>query len=97
MFGSEPDPDDPVLVQASPVNHASADDAPMFLIHGTEDLVVPFSQSQALFDALGEAGAEASFLMVENAGHELEPSGGPIQPSEGAITDRIADFFEDQL
>jgi acetyl esterase/lipase len=97
VFGSEPDPESETLVQASPVTHASAGDAPMLLVHGTEDLVVPSNQSQALFSRLQQAGSAAELLTVENAGHELEPSGGAIDPSEAEVTDRIANFFDERL
>lgn len=91
------DPDIAVLNGASPVSHVSADDAPTFLVHGVRDILVPPSQSQALFDRLQEAAVPSQLLLVENAGHELVPSGGPIQPPEEEITDRIVDFFDDQF
>jgi acetyl esterase/lipase len=97
VFGSMPDPTNAVLIGGSPVSHVSAGDAPSFLVHGVRDLLVPPSQSEALFDRLQEVAIPSQLLLVQNAGHELVPSGGPIQPSEEEITDRIVDFFDDQF
>ncbi len=96
-FGSPPDPDSEVLVEASPVTHPTGGDAPMPLIHGAEDLVVLPNQSQALFDRLTDAGAAPQLLLVANAGHELEPSGGALDPTEGEITARITAFLDARL
>jgi acetyl esterase/lipase len=96
-FGSRPDPASPVLRGASPISHVSAGDAPIFLIHGNRDLVVLPNQSQAMSDRLQQGGVPSELLVVENAGHELVPSGGAIEPSEAEITRRIVDFFDDRL
>lgn len=54
---------------ASPVTHVSAAAAPMVLIHGDADTVVPFAQSRGLFDALKAAGIEAELVRVAGAEH----------------------------
>jgi len=41
-----------ILATASPLTYVSADDPPFLFIHGEEDDLVPFSQSQVLFDNL---------------------------------------------
>ena len=42
---------------------------PMMIVHGTEDPIVPFSQSEKLFQKLTEKKQEATFFAVEGAGH----------------------------
>jgi acetyl esterase/lipase len=47
--------------------------APPFLIlHGDRDPLVPYNQSELLFDALKKAGVDVSFYKIVSAGH-----GGP--------------------
>lgn len=96
-FGSRPELGRPELVAASPISHVSADDPPFLLVHGTRDLIVPKSQSEAFYARLGESGVPKRLLLVENAGHELVPSGGALQPSEEEITRRIVDFFDERV
>lgn len=45
---------------ASPVYHASPDDPPFLIVHGTADPEVDLSQSRALHDALRAAGVDAT-------------------------------------
>ncbi len=64
----------PVLVpdlarQASPVAHVSPGDPPFYIVHGTADPLVPFSDSAALERALREAGVPVVFQVVEGGGH----------------------------
>lgn len=55
--------------QASPVTHASRDDAPILILHGTNDRVVPYDQSVRFLAALKKAGVDAVLVPVEGAGH----------------------------
>jgi len=52
----------------SPVNFAAQADAPIMLIHGKDDVVVPFDQSNAMASALKAAGKP--FEMVTLAGED---------------------------
>ena len=54
---------------ASPVTYATEDDAPMLLMHGDRDELVPHAQSIELRDALQKAGAEATLQTLPGAGH----------------------------
>jgi acetyl esterase/lipase len=54
---------------ASPITHAGINDAPMLLVHGTEDPLVPFPQSVKLDEALDEAGVESILITVDGGGH----------------------------
>jgi acetyl esterase/lipase len=55
--------------EASPVTHASADDPPVLLLHGTEDPTVAFAQSEAMAKALEAVGVSATLVPARGAGH----------------------------
>jgi acetyl esterase/lipase len=62
----------PETVQlANPVNYLSADDPPIFLVHGAEDCVVPYYQSQLLFDAYQAQGLDATLYTLSPKGHTV--------------------------
>ena len=54
---------------ASPVTYATKDDAPMLMMHGDRDQLVPHAQSIELRDALQKAGAEATLQTLPDSGH----------------------------
>ena len=54
---------------ASPMNYVTKDDAPMLLVHGDKDPLVPLNQSQVLDKALGAVGVSATLLTIEGGGH----------------------------
>ncbi|MEU6776696.1 alpha/beta hydrolase [Streptomyces sp. NPDC046759] len=55
---------------ASPVTYAADGGAPPFLlVHGREDAVVPYEQSEALARVLSDAGGEVTLRPVEGADH----------------------------
>ena len=68
--------------KASPVNYASAGDAPMLIVHGTKDETVPLSQSEALAAALKQAGVEHELVVVPDAPHtfDLTPPQRDLRP-----------------
>jgi acetyl esterase/lipase len=73
---------------ASPVAYASAGDAPMLLMHGDADRIVPFHQSERLLKALEDVQVEARLIRIEGVGH-----GGPEftnQENRQAILDFLA-------
>lgn len=96
VFGAQSS-DDPVLKQASPVTHVSADDPPFLLLHGNRDRLVPLSQSQMLLAQLRAAGVPASLVVVTNAGHGFAPVGGTPNPDRQELARMIADFFDQHL
>lgn len=55
--------------QASPVCHVTKDDAPMLLVHGTADPLVPYAQSVELAKRLKNNGVPAVLITVETGGH----------------------------
>ncbi|MGW0336342.1 alpha/beta hydrolase fold domain-containing protein [Streptomyces sp. NPDC003011] len=54
---------------ASPVTHVSATAPPFHIAHGTDDRLVPSSQSQLLAAALRSAGVPVDLHLVDGAGH----------------------------
>ena len=58
----------------SPVSFAGRADAPILLIHGKDDIVVPFSQSTDMASALRKAGKPVEFVILEGEDHWLSKS-----------------------
>lgn len=54
---------------ASPNTYITADDPPFLIMHGDMDWVVPWTQSQELYDQLRAAGVAATLVIVPGAGH----------------------------
>ena len=74
-----------IAKNASPITHVSSGDAPMLLVHGTEDKLVPYPQSVDLRAKLESEGVTAALLTVEGGGH-----GQGFGPSVDAM---VADFL----
>jgi dipeptidyl aminopeptidase/acylaminoacyl peptidase len=55
--------------EASPVTYVTSDDPPFLILHGTEDMVVPFHQSVELDEKLQGAKVESIFIHVQEGGH----------------------------
>lgn len=60
---------DPAFAQSSPITHVK--NIPVLIIHGTTDVVVPFSQSEMLERKLISLGIEHKLLPIPGAGHDL--------------------------
>ena len=78
-------PDDPVLNQISPVKHLDAVNVPVLLIHGQDDMVVPFEQSSLLFDALTRAGKKVQLLTLKREDHWLSRSETRLQTLQASV------------
>ena len=59
------------LEKISPVNHAKNVIAPVLLIHGEHDLIVPIQQSEEMFDELEDADKHVTFIELEDGDHHL--------------------------
>ena len=44
-------PNDPALIAISPIEHVAAVTVPVLLIHGRDDTVVPYEQSDVMLSA----------------------------------------------
>jgi dipeptidyl aminopeptidase/acylaminoacyl peptidase len=68
------DPADSRLDQISPILHVDAVQAPILLIHGHDDTVVPTEQSERMFAALKEAKKDVRYVELANEDHWLSRS-----------------------
>lgn len=66
-----PDEDRDALLAVSPIAHLEHWRAPVLLIHGDQDDVVPIAQSTHMETALREAGKTVEMLTLVHAGHTL--------------------------
>lgn len=73
---------------ANPITYITKEAPPFLIMHGNQDNLVPYQQSELLRDALQRAGAPVTLKIIEGAGHGF---GGQD------IDRHVADFFEQQL
>jgi acetyl esterase/lipase len=57
------------LAAASAIEHVDANDPPILLLHGDDDVVVPVAQSLSLADKLREAGGSVEIEVFPGIGH----------------------------
>ena len=70
----DPETDRAMMEAASPALHADKIKAPVLLIHGTEDTIVPVKQSRIMNGALKSAGKSVQSIELKGAGHrDLQP------------------------
>lgn len=76
---------------ASPITYVSKDDAPILIMHGDKDPLVPYAQSEEFLAALKKAGVDATLQTIQGGGH-----GGPgFQTPE--MQAMVRDFFVKHL
>ena len=75
-----------VLAQASPTAHVSAGDPPFLIVQGTDDQVVPMTQSEQLAAQLRTDQVPVDLVMVAGGRHGLEtPGENPTPPAIAAL------------
>ena len=62
---------DPNLADISPAIHADRANVPVLLIHGKDDTVVPYVQSEIMAKAMTKAGKPVEFVTLEGEDHWL--------------------------
>jgi len=67
----DPDKDGEAIEGVSPYRLATNFKAPVLLIHGTDDLVVPQRQSELMEEALKAAGKPVTYLRIGKDDHSL--------------------------
>jgi pectinesterase len=77
----------------SPVTHVTKDSAPILLLHGTGDKLVPMGQSELLLEKYKQAGAAAELVKIEGGSHAFWNS----EQWFGDAMARAAAFFRDHL
>lgn len=79
--------------QASPINHLSKSCAPLLLIHGDKDELVPYDQATSMIEACKKAGVEAELFTIHNGTH----GGGGDKAERDASIKKLADFLDKYL
>jgi dipeptidyl aminopeptidase/acylaminoacyl peptidase len=72
-------PDDPSLASVSPRLHADSADAPILLVYGQKDSVVPPKQSTDMASALEHAGKPVTLVELDGEDHHLSRSATRMQ------------------
>ncbi len=80
--------------QASPLTYVTPDDPPFLIMHGDKDNVVPYNQSELLYEALKKAGVEVTLYCVKGGGHGF---GGAVQDTRESLIQMVAEFFDKHL
>jgi len=76
---------------ANPINYIDRNDAPVLMLHGDSDPLVPLGQSEIFLDALKKAGVPAELVVIRGGGH-----GGAGFGSKENLR-KIESFFETHL
>jgi dipeptidyl aminopeptidase/acylaminoacyl peptidase len=71
LVGPYPEAED-TYRERSPVHHADDVDAPLLLLQGAEDPVVPLEQAESMADALAASGVPHDLLVFEDEEHGFE-------------------------
>jgi dipeptidyl aminopeptidase/acylaminoacyl peptidase len=79
----------------SPVEWINRNSAPVLLLHGEEDKVLPISQSTYLLEIGKERGADIQLLRIKNAEHSF--NGENISPSMDEINNIAAEYIITKL
>jgi esterase/lipase len=78
-------PDDALTETLSPIRHLAAMTAPVLLIHGRDDTVVPFEQSDEMFDAMRRARKKVELVKLDNEDHWLSRSETRLQTLKAMV------------
>jgi dipeptidyl aminopeptidase/acylaminoacyl peptidase len=78
-------PGAPSLKSISPAAYASRADAPILLIHGQDDSVVPLEQSEIMDRALKSAGKPVEFIQTKSEDHWLSREDTRIATLKAAV------------
>jgi dipeptidyl aminopeptidase/acylaminoacyl peptidase len=76
---------DPKLAAISPTRLAAQASAPILLIHGKDDTVVPYGQSVDMTDALQAAGKPVEFVTLRGEDHWLSSADTRLQMLTSAV------------
>lgn len=97
MYLGKPIGEVPELAKrANPITHINKTAPPFLIQKGDKDCLVPFAQSQLLYDALKSAGIPATFETMHGAGHGDMGSSKPIFLSKDNIA-RVVEFVKGTL
>jgi acetyl esterase/lipase len=92
LLGGQPTEVRELATLASPTEHAHGDAPPFLCMHGTEDKVVPYSQSEHLAAMLHAYGVRCDLYPVPGADHIFAGA-----PDVAALIEASIDFLDDTL
>ena len=84
-FMGTADQKDPALIAISPIEHVAAVTVPVLLIHGRDDTVVPFEQSDVMLNALQRAGKSVTLVTMKHEDHWLSRSETRLQMLQATV------------
>ena len=71
-----------LLAPISPIEHVKAVTGPILLVHGRDDTVVPYEQSEVMASALTHAGKSVALVTLKNEDHWLSRAATRLQMLE---------------
>jgi dipeptidyl aminopeptidase/acylaminoacyl peptidase len=84
-FMGTADQNDPALIAISPIEHVAAVTVPVLLIHGRDDTVVPFEQSDVMLSAMKRAGKSVTLVTMKHEDHWLSRSETRLQMLQATV------------
>ena len=88
----DPEKDAAAILPVSPAAHVDAIKIPILLIHGDEDEIVPFAQSEEMQRILEKSGRKTQLLRLEKEGH-----GGFARETSKVVLSTIGKFLWEHL
>ena len=85
LIGPWPEASD-IYAQRSPINHLEGFTAPMIILQGSEDAIVPPNQSRMIVDALEKRGIPVSYLEFEGEQHGFRQAETIIKAIQAELT-----------
>jgi acetyl esterase/lipase len=82
-----------LAIKANPITYVDKNAPPFLIVHGKEDLLVSFRQSDLLHAALKKVGVNTTLQIVEGAGHGLREGKTPHEQ----LVSQAAEFFDKHL
>ncbi len=77
----------PRLVQlADPVHYVRSGSPPFLILHGQADTLIPADQSRYLFEALSDAGCDATLVLFQNLKHGFFNNPNLAREDIGAVS-----------
>lgn len=92
LLGAQPSEAPALATLASPTEHAHGDAPPFLCMHGTDDQIVPYSQSEHLAAMVHAYGVRCDLYPVPGADHIFAGA-----PDVGALIEASIDFLDDVL
>jgi acetyl esterase/lipase len=77
-----------VVATANPITYTSSDAPPILIVHGSQDPLVSFNQSELLHQALKKTGVSSTLITVDGGGHGF---------SSREVDELVSKFFDHHL